>query len=276
MAGSWRSSAGSASRSRRELGGAGLGFLEEAVLFEERRPRALRRPLFRNGGPGAAGARRPRALARGLRGGALVGRSQRARPRSRLGGLGRHRRSGAARADGEVLPTVDEERAGWAGSHRTERGTSLPGHARPPRTLAALACEAVGMAQKIIELGGRVRDHPPPVRQADRRLPGGLPQARRHVRRDGAGALARLLGGVVRGRGRGGGAGSRPPPPRPSARRPPSPRASARSRCTAASASRGSTSCTATTSGRSGSRRSGATRRSSGPRSPPRCWTELT
>ena len=53
---------------------------------------------------------------------------------------------------------------------------------------------------------GRVREDARAVRQADRHLPGRLAPARRHVRRDGARALARVLGRVVRGRGRRAGA----------------------------------------------------------------------
>src|SRR5207237_975405 len=54
----------------------------------------------------------------------------------------------------------------------------------------------------------------------------------------------------------------------------PSPPASARSRCTAESASPGSTSCTSTTSARCGSRPSAATRASCGPASPRTCSTD--
>ena len=47
----------------------------------------------------------------------------------------------------------------------------------------------------------RLRLRPRAVRQEDRHLPGRLAPARRHLRRDRAGALARLLGRLVRGRG---------------------------------------------------------------------------
>ena len=92
-------------------------------------------------------------------------------------------------------------------------GESLFDEDRPEdERLATLALEAVGIAQKALELGDRVREGPGAVRPADRRLPGRLPPARRHLRRDRARPLARLLGRVVRRRGRRAGAdrGRRP------------------------------------------------------------------
>ena len=126
------------------------------------------------------------------------------------------------------------------------------------RAFAALALEAVGIAQRALELARRAREDARAVRQADRRLPGRLALARRQ--RTCATELARSLAYwaawcVAEDDEQA--PTSRPPRRRRTRPRPPSPRASARSRCTAASASPGSTRCTATTSGRSGSRRFG-------------------
>jgi len=80
---------------------------------------------------------------------------------------------------------------------RAGQGESFFDAERPrEELLATLALEAVGIAAKALDLVGRVREFARAVRAADRRLPGGLAQARRHVRRDGAGTLAGVLGGV--------------------------------------------------------------------------------
>ena len=90
---------------------------------------------------------------------------------------------------------------------RANRGEEFFDPGRPENErLAAVALEAAGIARRALEFGGRAREDTRAVRPADRRLPGGLASARGHVRRVGARALARLLGGVVRRRGRRAGA----------------------------------------------------------------------
>jgi alkylation response protein AidB-like acyl-CoA dehydrogenase len=134
-----------------ELGGAGLGFLEEAVLFEE-----LGRALY--AGPYFATV----GLALPALGDEELSRvaSGEERWSAEVDGLVPDLGSvdwvvtddGAARADGEVLPTVDETRPLGRLAPDGER-TGLPGMLDRSRTLAALACEAVGVAQKVLELG---------------------------------------------------------------------------------------------------------------------------
>jgi alkylation response protein AidB-like acyl-CoA dehydrogenase len=131
-------------------GGAGLGFLEEAVLFEE-----LGRALYVGPYLATVGLALP-----------ALGDDQLARVAS-----GEERWSaevdglvpdlaavdwvvtdeGAARAEGETLPTMDETRP--LGRLANGDRTPLAGSLDRPRTLAALACEAVGIAQKALELG---------------------------------------------------------------------------------------------------------------------------
>ena len=129
---------------------------------------------------------------------------------------------------------------------------------------------------------GRVREGAGAVRQADRLVPGGPAPLRRHAARGRARArrgLLRVLGRRRRRPGRGAprrddGQGVRE-------RRVPAARRRARSRCSAASASRGSTTSTCTTSACSRSRRTWArptTRSTSWRRScsRPRAVTRLT
>jgi alkylation response protein AidB-like acyl-CoA dehydrogenase len=135
---------------REELGGAGLGFLEEAVLFEE-----LGRALY--AGPYFATV----GLALPALGDEELSRvaSGEERWSAEVDGLVPDLGSvdwvvtddGAARADGEVLPTVDKTRP--LGRLAPGERTVLPGTLDRSRTLAALACEAVGVAQKVLELG---------------------------------------------------------------------------------------------------------------------------
>ena len=134
-----------------EQGGAGLGFLEEAVLFEE-----LGRALY--AGPYFATV----GLALPALGDEEVSRvaSGEERWSAEVDGLVPDLGSvdwvvtddGATRADGEVLPTVDETRPLGRLAENGER-TVLPGTLDRSRTLAALACEAVGIAQKVLQLG---------------------------------------------------------------------------------------------------------------------------
>lgn len=133
-----------------ELGGAGLGFLEEAVLFEEMGRALYAGPYFATIGL-ALPALGEEQLARVAAG--------EERWSAKIDGLVPDLASvdwvvtddGAARADGETLPTMDETRP--LGRLANGDRTPLPGTLDRPRTLAALACEAVGIAQKALELG---------------------------------------------------------------------------------------------------------------------------
>ena len=133
-----------------ELGGAGLGFLEEAVLFEE-----LGRALYAGPYFATVGLALP-----------ALGEEQLARVASgderwsaEVDGLVPDlawvdwvvTEEGAARAEGETLPTMDETRS--LGRLANGDRTPLAGALDRPRTLAGLACEAVGVAQKALELG---------------------------------------------------------------------------------------------------------------------------
>jgi alkylation response protein AidB-like acyl-CoA dehydrogenase len=133
-----------------ELGGAGLGFLEEAVLFEE-----LGRALYAGPYFATVGLALP-----------ALGDEQLARVASgderwsaEVDGLVPDLAAvdwvvtdgGAARAEGETLPTMDETRP--LGRLANGERRPLAGSLDRPRALAALACEAVGIAQKALELG---------------------------------------------------------------------------------------------------------------------------
>jgi alkylation response protein AidB-like acyl-CoA dehydrogenase len=133
-------------------GGAGLGFLEEAVLFEE-----LGRALY----PGPYFSTIALALP-------ALGDEQLAKVASgeerwsaEVDGLVPDLRAvdwvvteeGAARAEGESLPTMDSTRR--LGRLGDGGRTSLPGAGAIDRSraLTALALEAVGVAQRALELG---------------------------------------------------------------------------------------------------------------------------
>ena len=183
-----------------------------------------------------------------------------------------------------------------AGRRRTSRRRTYlrrpggpVGRGRPGRSRRALLrvrprlAPARGAARGAGAGGGR---HRPEGARARRRarlasrsssasrsgLPGRLTPARRHVHRDRARAVARLLGGVVRGRGRRHGAdrGRRGEVVRSDV---------AVAACERSIQVHGGIGftwehvCTCTTSGRSGSRRSAATRASSARRSPRTCST---
>ena len=77
--------------------------------------------------------------------------------------------------------TRSTRRARSDGSRGGGRAATATSRRRAPRAFAALALEAVGIAQRALELGDRVREDARAVRQADRRLPGRLAPARRHV-----------------------------------------------------------------------------------------------
>ncbi|MEX2211401.1 MAG: acyl-CoA dehydrogenase family protein [Gaiellaceae bacterium] len=133
-----------------QLGGAGLGFLEEAVLFEE-----LGRALY--AGPYFATV----ALALPALGDEQLAAVAAGKERwsAEIDGLVPDLASvdwvvtdeGAARAEGQELPTMDETRP--LGRLATGERTPLAGSLDRPRALAATALEAVGIAQRALELG---------------------------------------------------------------------------------------------------------------------------
>jgi alkylation response protein AidB-like acyl-CoA dehydrogenase len=133
-----------------ELGGAGLGFLEEAVLFEELGRALYAGPYFATVGL-AVPALGDEELSRVAAG--------EERWSAEVDGLVPDLGSvdwvvtddGAARAEGEELPTMDETRPLGRLASGGER-TPLPRTLDRARTLAALSCEAIGIAQKVLEL----------------------------------------------------------------------------------------------------------------------------
>ena len=156
---SWRSSAGPGSPYAEEDGGAGLGFLEEAVLFEELGPRPDARPVLVDRG------RRPAGLPPDLQGevargeaswtlalGPLVADLDTATRIAYVGGDSIWELEGA---DREVLPTNDETRplgvvsGGSAG--RLLAGSELLPRLRA-RSLTALSLEACGVGSRALEL----------------------------------------------------------------------------------------------------------------------------
>src|SRR5581483_6222950 len=170
---------------RPRLGGAGrpLGRALGARLARRRR----RGARLRRGGAPARGARLralPRPLSRARRGPERRDRAERLRVRRR-----RRRR--------------DRRPVAAAASHGQRR---LAGDAAPARRDGGGGARRRAAGARA---GHRPRADARAVRQADRRLPGRLAPAREHVRRRRAHALARLLGGVVRGRGGRAGAGRR-------------------------------------------------------------------
>ena len=220
-----------------ERGGGGLSFVDEAILFEEAGRALYARAVPDDGA--SCSPRSPRSTSRPGRSRStglvpdllhvdrVADRGDALRP-----GRGREHRH-----DGRDAPArAADGRRGRARRRRVGAGAAAP----PRRALG----RGVGVAAKALELARRVRLRARAVREEDRHLPGRLAPARGHLRRDRARPLARLLGRVVRRRGRRAALPSRSPPRSRSAPRRPSPRASARSRCTAGSASRGSTRCT--------------------------------
>jgi alkylation response protein AidB-like acyl-CoA dehydrogenase len=133
-----------------EEGGAGLGFVEEAILLEE-----LGHALY----PGPYLATVGYALP-------WLGPEQRGRVAAGeerwsvevnglvpwLGSVDLVVADGSAyEAHGEEEPTVDPTRA--LGRLERGEGTPLPGARNRPRARTASACEAVGIAQRALELG---------------------------------------------------------------------------------------------------------------------------
>jgi len=133
-----------------EEGGTGLGFLEEAILFEELGYALYPGPYFATIGLALPwlGSEERRAVAAGE-----------ARWSAEIRGLvpwltsvDRVVADGSAYdARGEELPTVDPSRP--LGRLERGEGTPLPGLRDIARSRAAIACEAVGVAQRALELG---------------------------------------------------------------------------------------------------------------------------
>ena len=246
-----------------ERGGGGLSFVDEAILFEEAGRALYSGPFLTTAVVGAAGGGRA----------GVVGRARRPRARPR------RRRPRAARVDGGVRGRGRDARPStrrasrWAAckqqtATRSTATSSLFGWApRRPRRGGGRGRAEGARARRRLRLRARA------VRQEDRHLPGRLAPAPRdtYVETELARSLAYWAAWCVAEEDER--APWRSRPRSRSAPRPPSPPASARSRCTAGSASPGSTSCTATTSAPSGSTRSAATPRSSASRR--RCPTRL-
>ena len=200
-----------------EQGGAGLGFLEEAVLFEELGRALHHGPYF------STIALALPALPDDLRAevaageaswtlalGPLVTDLDTAERVAIVGGDGIYELEGA-RARG---PRDDGRDAGRsASSAAASRDGASPTRACSRRSgaaaLVALALEACGVAAARARVRDRARAAARAVRQADRHLPGDLAPARGRVHEARARALALALGGVVRGRGRRAGADRR-------------------------------------------------------------------
>jgi alkylation response protein AidB-like acyl-CoA dehydrogenase len=134
-----------------DQGGAGLGFLEEAVLFEE-----LGRALYAGPFFATVGLALP-ALGTEELGSVAAGEERwSAEVDGLVPDLGSVDRvvtgRGSVAADGEELPTVDETRP-LGRLSRTGEARPLRGKLDRPRTLAALALEGVGIAARVLELG---------------------------------------------------------------------------------------------------------------------------
>ena len=242
-----------------ENGGAGLGFLEEAILFEEMGRALTHAPYWSTVAVTlpALPADLQAEVASGaaswtLATGPLVADLDTATRVAYVGGDTIWELEGFER---EVLETNDETRPLGVVSGG-EAGRQLASSELLPqirsRSLTALALEACGVGARALELAVAYAGERRAVRQADRHLPGDLASARDDA--DGARArpVARALRRLVHQRGRRSRRRLRQPPPSRSAPTRPSRPASGRSRCTAASASRGSTCSTASTSAPSG------------------------
>jgi alkylation response protein AidB-like acyl-CoA dehydrogenase len=132
------------------LGGAGLSFVEEAILFEESGYALYPGPFLATVGlalPWLSAEEREQVAAGEVRWSAEVRGLV-----PWLGSVDRVVADGAAYdARGEELPTVDPSRP----LGRLERGdgSPLPGEGNVARARAAMACEAVGVGQRVLELG---------------------------------------------------------------------------------------------------------------------------
>ena len=248
-----------------EHGGLGLGFLEEAVLLEETARALMPGPWFAT-----------TVLAQPLLDAEQLARVAAGEEKwsAEVDGLVPNldevdfvvTADGAVPATGGVGADDGRDEAARAPRRRQRAG-------RPPAAERRLRARGGRRRDARARARGRARAHAGAVRPSGRRLPGRLARARDDLRgaRDGAlGGASGPPGAWPRATRR-----RRSRQPRRRRRRPRrrSPPASARSRCTAASASPGSTSCTGSTSGPSGSRPSAAGPPRTGPRSPPRSST---
>jgi alkylation response protein AidB-like acyl-CoA dehydrogenase len=131
-------------------GGAGLGFLEEALLFEELGYALYPGPYLETIGLALPwlGADDRSAVAAG-----------KTLWSAEIGGLVPHLATvGRVVADGSAYDAHGEDEKSVDGTRpmgRLERGegSPLPGSADEPRARAAMACEAVGVAQRALDLG---------------------------------------------------------------------------------------------------------------------------
>jgi alkylation response protein AidB-like acyl-CoA dehydrogenase len=140
-----------------EHGGAGLGFVEEAILLEELGRALYPGPYFSTVGL-ALPALGPDELARVVSGEERWSASLDGSLVPDLGIVDRvvvveNGDARAVPAQGEVLETVDSTRR--LGRLQPENGTPLAGDASllRPRALTALAAEAVGVGERALELG---------------------------------------------------------------------------------------------------------------------------
>jgi alkylation response protein AidB-like acyl-CoA dehydrogenase len=133
-----------------EEGGAGLGFLEEAILFEELGYALYPGPYLATIGlalPWLGAEERTRVAAGEVRWSSEVHGLV-----PWLASVDKVVADGQAHdALGEELPTVDPSRP--LGRLERGNGAPLPGAHDVPRARVAFACEAVGVAQRALELG---------------------------------------------------------------------------------------------------------------------------
>jgi len=133
-----------------EEGGAGLGFIEEAILFEELGYALYPGPYLETIGLALPwlGAEERKSVAAGetlwsVEVGGLV---------PHLATVDRVVADGSAYdAHGEMEASVDATRP--MGRLERREGSPLPGAGDEPRARAAMACEAVGVAQRALDLG---------------------------------------------------------------------------------------------------------------------------
>ena len=148
------SSAGSGSRCRRQHGGAGLGFVEQAILLEE-----LGYVLY----PGpylatvalALPALEPDEQAAVAAAGRAGRRDRRASCRSSSASTGSSRRTEPPRPIGETLDSIDPTRP--LGRLNDGEREPLPAPVDLSHALTALAAEALGVARRALELAVELR-----------------------------------------------------------------------------------------------------------------------
>ena len=244
---------------RQENGGAGLGFLEEAILFEEMERALTHAPYWSTVAVTlpALPADLQAEVASGaaswtLATGPLVADLDTATRVAYVGGDAISELEDSHTRSFERRRTRPLRRVSGGEAGRKLASSELLPRLRS-RSLTALALEGVRRRREGARAGRRLCGRATAVRQADRHLPGDLASARN----DADGARARQVAGVLLPPGVSArttiGRRLRQPPPSHSAPTQPSRPASGRSRCMAASASRGSTCSTASTSAPSGS-----------------------